>query len=329
VLDFALTVLTYVGFQVILTLGLNIQFGVAGLLNLAYIVFMAVGAYVTAVLMLPPAQPPFTHYILGLRWPFPLAMIVGILAASLVAAALGAIALGPRLRKEYLAIATLVSAAAIAQAVSQFRDLFNGFQGLINIPQAFGSDWDPTLYGFAFLVLVAAVALVVFLLAERIRSFPLGRTLRAIREDELAARSFGTDVYAMKLKAFVIGAAIAGAAGALTAVYVTAFTTSGWAIGETIVALTCVFVGGAGNNWGSLIGAFFVVAVINQGLEVLVPLLPALPSDPSFTAVIQVILVNFLLILVLRWRPRGLLPERVIRLPEHFRNVATGAGDGG
>ncbi|MHB1940764.1 MAG: branched-chain amino acid ABC transporter permease [Candidatus Dormibacteria bacterium] len=325
---FLLTVLTYVGFQVILTLGLNIQFGVTGMLNLAYIVFMAVGAYVTAVVMLPPAQPPFTYYVLGLRWPFPVAMVLGVLAAGALAAVLGLVALGPRLRKDYLGIATLVTAAAIAQGVAQFRPLFNGFQGLIDIPQPFGSRWDPTFFDLAFLLLVSGVALVVFLLAERIRRSPMGRTLRAIREDEVAARAFGTNIYMMKLKAFVIGAMIAGAAGALTAVYVTAFTTSGWAVGETIVALTCVFIGGAGNNWGSLLGAFVVVAVVNQGLEVLLPLLPAIPSDPSFIPVVQVMLVNLLLILVLRWRPRGLFPERVVKLPERFRSAPVTSAEG-
>ena len=314
-LDFLLTVLTYVGFQVILTLGLNIQFGITGLLNLSYIVFMAVGAYVTAVFMLPPDQPPFTYYVLGLHWPFPLAMIMGILAAGAVATVLGLAALGPRLRKDYLGIATLVAAAAIAQGVAQFRPLFNGFQGLIDIPQPFGTQLSPSTYDLGFLLLVSAVALMCFLLVERIRRSPMGRTLRTIREDEVAARAFGTNIYAMKLKAFVIGAMIAGAAGALTAVYVTAFTTSGWAVGETIVALTCVFIGGVGNNWGSLVGAFLVVAVVNQGLEVVLPLLPAIPSDPSFVPVIQVMLVNLLLILFLRWKPRGLVPERVIKLP--------------
>ena len=307
-MEFTLVILTFVGFQIILSLGLNLQWGIAGMLNLAYIGFMAAGAYVTAVLVLPKATlAGGTSYVLGLQWPFWAGMLGGIAAAGALGLVVGVVILGRRLEAEYFAILTLVIVIAMSTLLSGQPNLFNGVEGLINIPQPFGASLSSTSYGTWYLLMVAAFAAVVYVLARRVQRSPFGRLGRAIREDETALQVFGKDPFRAKLKIFVLGGMIAGLAGSLTVLYVGAFAPASWAVGETIFALSCIMVGGSGNMFGGALASAVIVTLFVQ-----VPsLFNIAASNPEILAEVQVMATAILLIVVMRWRPDGLLREPV------------------
>jgi branched-chain amino acid transport system permease protein len=307
-MEFTLVILTFVGFQIILSLGLNLQWGIAGMLNLAYIGFMAAGAYVTAVLVLPKATlAGGTSYVLGLQWPFWAGMLGGIAAAGALGLVVGVVILGRRLEAEYFAILTLVIVIAMSTLLSGQPNLFNGVEGLINIPQPFGASLSSTSYGTWYLLMVAAFAVVVYILARRVQRSPFGRLGRAIREDETALQVFGKDPFPAKLKIFVLGGMIAGLAGSLTVLYVGAFAPASWAVGETIFALSCIMVGGSGNMFGGALASAVIVTLFVQ-----VPsLFNIAASNPEILAEVQVMATAILLIVVMRWRPDGLMGEPV------------------
>lgn len=306
---FLLTAATYIGIQSILSVGLNVQWGLAGLLNLSYIMFMATGAYVTAVFVSPPAAPPGLEYILGLQVPFLVGILAGVVAAVVLAAVVGAVVLR-NLRTDYFAIVTLVTAAAAGEIVGQFRTLFNGSAGLIAIPQPLGDRFQGNGYSLFYLGICAVFLALAFVLGECIRRSPFGRALRALREDETAVTAFGRNPYALKLKAFVLGGALAGLAGGLLSIYVTAFAPSGWEVSETLLVLVCLFVGGSGNNFGAVLGTALIVGLLGQ----LPQLLPVTLSNPDLIPDIRFAVLGLLIVVFLRFRPDGILPERVERI---------------
>jgi branched-chain amino acid transport system permease protein len=305
-MGFALVILTFVGFQIILSLGLNLQWGVAGLLNLAYIGFMATGAYMTALVVMPKATlASGTNYILGLQWPSWAGILAGIAAAGVLALLVGFVVLGRRLEAEYFAILTLVIVIAMSTVLSGQANLVNGVEGLINVPPPFGASLSSTAFGLWFLLLLAVMAAVVFLVAYRVQRSPFGRLSRAVREDESAVQVFGKDPFRAKLKIFVLGAMIAGLAGSLTVLYVGAFAPASWQVGETIFALSCIMVGGSGNMFGGALASAIIVTLFVQ-----VPsLVHIAASNPEVLAEVQVMATAILLIAVMRWRPDGLLIE--------------------
>lgn len=323
-LAFVMTILVFVGFQMILALGMNVLWGFTGLLNLAYIVYYAFAAYVTGVLMLPKANPPVTEYVLGLGLPFPVAALGGVIGAGLLAALLGSIFLGRRLQPIYFPIVTLVTASAAIQFVSQDQGLFNGFAGIISVPSPFPASLSTDATTALYVLLVFAMVAVVAAFTTVLRRSGFARQLRAVRDDEVAASAYGINVFTTKLKAHVIGGVCSGIAGILTVAYAGAFSPSGWAIGETLVALSCVFVGGAGNNLGTMIGAAIVVVIFSEGTQLLLPLIPGMPADSNFIAIGQPVALNLLVIVILLLRPRGLLPERVQRIFGSRSDTGTG-----
>ncbi|MHB8393028.1 MAG: branched-chain amino acid ABC transporter permease [Candidatus Dormibacteria bacterium] len=319
---YSLTAAVFAGLEIMLALGLNLQYGLTGMFNLSYIMYMAFGAYMTAVLVLPPAKAPFSFYILGSQLPFPVALLGAMLVAGVVAALVGVIIVGRRVRAEYFLIVSLVIASEAAQLIAQDRSLFNGFDGLFGVAAPFPQNFTSLETGLAFVALVVVGAGATLLVAEVIRRSGYGRMLRAIRDDEVAALAFGVNVFRARLTIYVVGAVIAAAAGSITMVYVGAFSTAGWTVGETILALTCVIAGGSGNNWGTTIASVLLVGlIIDIVMQLLIPLLPGMGANPSIVALSQVIVANLLLLAVLRWRPQGLFPERVRRMA----NVAGGA----
>jgi branched-chain amino acid transport system permease protein len=305
-MGFALVILTFVGFQIILSLGLNLQWGVAGLLNLAYIGFMATGAYMTALVVMPKATlASGTSYILGLGWPSWAGILAGIAAAGVLALLVGVVVLGRRLEAEYFAILTLVIVIALSTVLSGQANLVNGVEGLINVPPIFGASLSSTAFGLWFLLVLALIAAIVFVIAHRVQRSPFGRLSRAVREDESALQVFGKDPFRAKLKIFVLGSMIAGLAGSLTVLYVGAFAPASWQVGETIFALSCIMVGGSGNMFGGALASAIIVTLFVQ-----VPsLVHIAASNPEVLAEVQVMATAILLIAVMRWRPDGLLRE--------------------
>jgi branched-chain amino acid transport system permease protein len=306
-IQFTLTSLIFLGFQAILVLGLNIQFGLTGILNLAFIIFYAAGAYVAGVLTAPAPTPPGLTYILGLSLPWYVGMAGAVVAAGLLSLAVGALALSRRLRGGYTAITTLVVAVVALQVVSQSQGLFDGSLGLLGVPLPFGSELSSSAFAWVYTVFILAIVVICAVACGRLRRSPFGRILRMIREDETAAEVFGYNIVRFKLIAFVLGGMLSGLSGCLTIYYVGSFSPGGWGVSETLFTLTCIFVGGAGNTLGVIIGASVISLIFVQ----LTSLLPTIQSDPSLILVARGMLIPLLLILVLRFRPSGLLPERL------------------
>lgn len=323
VLFYITTLLIFWFVNNILTWGLNIQFGYTGILNFALIVFMALGAYVTGVFSLPPANGISGQtYVLGLSWPFPLTLILGGLASAAFGLLVGLIAL-KRLRSDYMAVVTVAVGVITYDFIGNTTKLFNGWDGLGSVPQPFydsplitNSGNAYTFYQFFFVVLSGVVMLIMWWAAQRIYNSPYGRTLRSIREDMDVSESFGKNTFKYRMSAMVIGCFYAGIAGGLLIEYITAINPSGWTTGETFVIWTALLVGGTGNNWGAALGALLVPVLLQEVTR----FLPQFSSNPSLIPALRNIIVGSLLILVLWFRPQGVIPEkkaRFLNLPLH------------
>ena len=309
-LQYIVVSLIIVVVNAISALGLNIQLGYSGLVNLMSITCVAIGGYITMVFVLPPsmAAGAFTSsaaYVLGLNLPFIVGVLAGAAAAGIFGFVVSAIALR-RLRVYYFGILTFCVADVTWNFVGQFKPLFNGPDGLAGLPIPFGSLFGYDGFNIVWLVICCAVLALVFILLEYLRRRPFGRVLRAIREDQDAAKAFGRNVYALQVKAFVIGSVIGGLAGGLLVGFTGALDPGGWSAGETLVLLTALFLGGTGNNWGVVIGMLLTAGVITQGITFLPSFI--LPQDRA--ADVQLVVYGVLLIVILRVRPRGLIPER-------------------
>jgi len=296
-------------------IGLNLQFGYAGLLNFGHVAFMLVGAYGTAM----------TVEFGGPLW---LGLIVGIVSAVLLGLLLGIPTL--RLRADYFAITSIAAAEVIRLVVrSSWAQPWTG--GVFGI-QGFADDFHqlnpfPTaeLYGFGQFVVTgrslwvmmvgwALVILATLFVARLIRS-PWGRVLTAIREDEDATRSLGKNVFAYKLQALMIGGGIASLAGILFALDQQSIYPAGFEPRITFIVFVMVILGGAGSIWGALLGAavfnflFFATDSMMARLQANVDWIGAILS-PAEAGLIKYVLVGIALMLLMVFRPQGLLRSR-------------------
>jgi ABC-type branched-subunit amino acid transport system permease subunit len=305
-----------------------------GELDISLFAFVAIGAYVSAVMTLPPsALPPPDHYILGLHLPFLVGVLFAMVVCGILSALVGSIALRS-LRGDYFAITTVATTLIIYAVISQTTWIFDGFAGLYGLPQPFNSvlNLEPDAYAVFYLAICLVTLALVYLFLERLYRSPFGRALRSAREDERAAAAFGRNVYLLKLKAFVIGGVIAGMGGAFLAHYLSAFNPYAWDTAEVFLLYAALFVGGAGNQRGVLVGTFFVAVLIQEATRYL----PTIPGHPDAAAAIRFITIGLLIIGVLWLRPQGLIPEprardRVVpgeppaERPETGRPAAIGA----
>ena len=292
----------------IFSIGLNIQFGYAGILDFTVITFMAVGAYMAGVGSLAPAQPGTEiYYILGLSLPWPLAFIMGAVSAGILGYLVGLIALR-RLRSDYLAIVTLAAGSIIYGLVGNNTKLFDGYEGLVGVPQPFNGvlNLTPNSYDLVFMIFAAIIMGLLWFLANRLYKSPLGRAMRATREDLDVAEAFGKNTYRIRMMAMVIGAVFVGIGGVLTIWFITALAPAGWGTSETFVIWAALIVGGLGNNKGAVIGSFLVAVLFNEATR----FLPSINGFPSLIPEIRNICIGALVILTLRFRPQGVLPER-------------------
>ena len=291
--SYLLAMAVFAGFYALMALGLNVIWGLAGMVNLGLVGFVAVGAYTSALLTVK------------LHVPMP--------AAWAAAAAVGALAGGgvalltARLRGDYLAIVTLGFAEVVRLAASNEIWLTGGTDGISAIPGPFRGALSPLQFNLAYALLVwAVVALAAWLLA-RLSGSPFGRVLRAIREDEMVAAVAGKPVLAFKLRCFMVGAAVLALSGALSAHYVGYVAPDGFAPLVTIYVVLALTMGGTGTMRGALLGAVLVIA-LTEGTRFLGAALPAL--GPVQVAALREGLIGTVLIVMLSWRPQGLIPER-------------------
>jgi ABC-type branched-subunit amino acid transport system permease subunit len=305
---YLLTIATYFVIYNILTWGLNIQFGYAGIPNFTYITFMAAGAYFSGVVGLGPSTNPlYVHYVLGYHLPFPLTLLFGAIVAAILGSLLGLVALN-RLRSDYLAIVTFSLGFIAYDFVSSFVPLFNGFEGIagVQLPLTDVLPLDYNGYQIVFLGIGFVIMAVLWLVANRIYNAPIGRTMRAIREDIDVAESLGKNTFKFRMIALVIGCFYAGVGGALTIEFVSAFNPSGWTAPETFVIWAALLVGGRANNLGVVIGSLLVPITLFE----LSRFIPTSAEHPVLLEGLRFMMIGTLLIVVLWFRPQGVLPER-------------------
>jgi ABC-type branched-subunit amino acid transport system permease subunit len=281
----------------ILVLGLDLQYGHTGLVNFGHVVFFAVGGYTVAVLA---AQDSFSGTSLG--YPWPLALVAGVVAAGVVGAVVGATSL--RLRDDFLAIATLAAAEIFHSVTVNVQSVFGGTTGILSIPRplnaAAGGDYDTMLV--ATLVLFAGLTALTYAGLKRLTGAPYGRVLRAIRADELVTRSVGKSVFTYKLQSFVYGAALAGFAGGVFALYNGALSPEYFTIQVTVTVWIGMLLGGASNHRAVLGG----LAVI-MGLRLFSRFAnDAAPVSATEFASLRLVAIGMILVLVIRYRPAGI-----------------------
>jgi branched-chain amino acid transport system permease protein len=311
---YLISVLTEGAIFGIMALGLNVIWGWSGDFDLAYYGYVAVGAYMTLVLTIGPATAP-AQYVIGLQLPYPLAVVIAVVAAMAVSLVVGLIALR-HLRGIYFSIVTLGAVYVIYIIAGQYVPLFNGYNGLSGLFDPMG-DWfglDYQSYQYFLLGLCLVMFALVFLLMWRVSGSRFGMALRTLREDERAAAAFGRDIYRLKLKGYVLGAGLGGFAGALFVAYLSAFNPSAWSpVGEVIALYAAVLVGGRGNIWGVALGVLIMGVLVQESTRFL-PELPGLGQlntlHPQILLAMRGAIIGLVLVLFLRFRPQGLLPER-------------------
>jgi branched-chain amino acid transport system permease protein len=334
-----LEVATQVGIFVALALGLNIVVGLAGLLDLGYVAFYAVGAYTWAIFGSPQAglflPESVARFPLGGQWFF-LFLLLGVMVAGTTGVILGLPVL--RLRGDYLAIVTLGFGEVIrvlANNLDKPINFTNGPKGITPItrPPLFfrplldvlGIDAAPSvLYPIYFYFLVLLIVGVVILVNRRLEDSHIGRAWEAIREDELAAISMGIPLVQMKLLAFACGASFAGAMGVLFSAKQVFINPESFTFLESIGVLSMVILGGMGSIPGAILGAT-VVTVLNlqvlkglslwlnelrnAGVTILGYNLAQLPTQLE-PAKYERMIFGIILILMMIFRPQGILPAR-------------------
>jgi ABC-type branched-subunit amino acid transport system ATPase component/ABC-type branched-subunit amino acid transport system permease subunit len=301
------TLLVYLGVNSIACWGLNLQFGVGGVMNFAFILYQAMGAYITAVLTLPAAATQVDErYILGWHLPWPLPLVGAAVVGAVLALAVGSFALRPR-RRDFQATVMLVVSIIAATLVTAEQGWFNGNQGLFGIPQPFAASLSlgVTGYYWFFVAVTLGVALLVLTFSGLLTSSPWARRLRAMRENAEAAESLGVNVRTESLKVYVIGGAIAAVSGGLLVEFIGAWSPSAWGTGETFIFFVAVIIGGLGNSFGAFFGAFLVLGVFLE----LPTYLPQF-ADANTEESLQSAFIGVLILAFLWWRPQGIFPER-------------------
>src|SRR6202043_3599084 len=191
---------------------------------------------------------------------------------------------------------------------SQYVPLFDGYNGLSGLfnPMGDALGLDIQSYPVFFLGFCVFIFILVFIYMARVSGSRFGLALRSLREDERASAAFGRDIYQMKLKAYVLGAAFGGLAGGLFAAYLSAFNPSAWSPIEAIILYSAVLVGGKGNIKGVVLGVVIMYLVVQESTRYL----PDISGNPNIIPAMRVIVIGAVLVLFLRFRPQGLLPER-------------------
>ena len=304
---YATIILVYIGTDLISAWGLNLEFGVTGVPNLAYIVFVAAGAYTYAVLTVGPASQfgNAEQYIIGGHLPAIPALLIAVFVAGVLGVLVGLTGLR-RLRLDYQALALLIISFVATGIVSADTGIFNGVDGMSLIPNPLGTTANVSTQSWEYVAVVVVLCVLTLLLTRRLSEGPIGRALRAVREDEDAAQAIGKGIVQLRLLVQGVGAALAGLSGALLAGFIGGWSPSAWAYVETLALLTGIIVGGRGSNRGTFVGTVLVLGGFLQGVQYL----PQLPGRPGLADDLGWIIVGGLTITFLFLRPQGLLPER-------------------
>lgn len=296
--QYLIAMVTFACIYGLMTISLNLSWGITGMVNLGIAGFFGIGAYTSALLTT------------GLHWPVALAIVAAMMAGALAGAGLTFATL--RLRDDYLAIVTLGFAEIVRLVIMNELWLTNGSDGISGIPAPFPRTYG---YGFAlpFLGLMLVVLGVCYLLSTRLLHSPYGRVLRAIRDDNEVTAVAGKNVVRFKLKTFALSTAIAGAAGALYGHYTSFIAPDVFAPLLTIYIFLALTIGGTGNARGAVLGAFILIAILESS-RFFPHLLPGFSAVQH--AALREMLVAVVFVVCLMFRPDGLLPERRVKRTE-------------
>lgn len=286
---------TIIGIQALLTLGLSFHFGLTGLINFGHVAFYALGAYASALLTLAGV-------------PFLVAMAAGVTLAVLAGFLVGVATL--RLREDYFAILTLGFSELVRLILLNAREVTQGALGLPGIPRPL-SDAFGRAYPHFYLGLVLVAVALAFVLCQGLARSPLGRTLRAIRDDDVAAAALGKSVFRFRLISLGWGAALAAVAGSLWAHYVTYVVPDQFTPEVTFYAWMAMIIGGPGSMSGALWGTAILVAVL-EGTRFAKDVLP-LVDEPRLAALRQVAIGLGLIVLTVYVRRIGARRRRPAR----------------
>jgi branched-chain amino acid transport system permease protein len=294
--NYVIAMATFACLYALLALGLNLVWGMAGMINLGLVGFFGFGAYVSALATKRGGAP----IVLGVAAALALTAVAGGLMAVITA----------RLRGDYLAIITLGFSEVVRLTASNEIWLTNGTDGISGIPGPWRGRVTPAVFNVIFLVLTVLVVAMALVLLQRVRDSPYGRVLRAIRDDDQVAAVAGKHVIRFKVEAFAVSAGVLGVAGALWGHYTSYIAPEVFVPLITIYVVLALTAGGTGNNWGAVVGAFLVVFFM-EATRFATGWLPGL--KPVQVAAVREFLIGASLLVVLRVRPNGILPERIPR----------------
>lgn len=282
-MSYILHLLILLSIYSVLSLSLNLLVGYTGLFSLAHAAFYGIGAYITTLLMVKAG------------WGFFPALVVAILGAILLSLIVAIPSL--RLRGDYFVLATLGFQTIIFYILYNWVGLTNGPYGIPGIPRPkfLGFEINSIFAYSVFSIFLSGICL---LLLWRICMSPFGRTLKAIRDDEIAASALGKNIYRFKALAFALSGAFASVSGALFASYMRYIDPTSFTLMETVFILSAVLIGGAGNIKGPIIGTMFVI--------LLPEVLRFLQIPDTIAPNVRQILYGLLILILMRLRPQGL-----------------------
>jgi len=290
--DYLLSIFNFVGINIILAVSLNLTNGFTGLFSLGHPGFMAVGGYLTAILTFPAGRkamllPALPAWLAAQQWPLLPALLAGGLAASLTALVVGFPVL--RLRGHYLAVATMGFLIIVQVLIINLESYTRGPLGLNGLPMLTNLWW-------VYLWVVAVIYV-----CWKIKHSSLGRTMLAVREDEMAAQCLGVNLARIRILALTLGAFFAGVAGGLWAHLVTAITPTSFSLIMAFNLVVMVVIGGSGSITGAILAA--------SGLTLLTEVLRPLEENLEMYGINEVIMAVGLLA-VLIFRPQGFFGSR-------------------
>jgi len=297
-IDYLIAILTFVAVGTLLGFALNVQWGQAGMLNFGLAGLFGIGAYAAAILS--------KHGVDGFT-----ATAAAVALTATVSALVSFVTIG--LREDCLAISTVAFAEVVRLVLMNETWLTGGTNGIRDIPRPLLDVIGSNHYEAAFLAACLAIVAIVYGLLELVLRAPFGRALRAAREDDIVTATLGKNVQVLRIKAFVIGGAVIGLAGALHAFYFTYIDPGQFAGSVMIYALMAVIIGGKGSNRGLLAGACMVMMLL-EGTRFLKEFIPILGSQQA--ASLRLMLIGGGLLLTLILRPQGLVSEYRLSIRE-------------
>jgi branched-chain amino acid transport system permease protein len=334
-----IALLTFFGIYALMVLSLNLEYGIAGIPNFGQVLFVSIGAYVTGLTytrLLPvlagfevidpcgaslaqavQLRSQIMQTMPAVGW---INLVIAFVVAGIIGGVIGFLVsyITLRLKQEwYLALVLLVGGEIVRILVRGYEPITCASNGISGVSQPFAWIDNPQLSSFLFALLVLVLAAIGYMYTERLVRSPYGRLLKAVRENDQVARSLGKRVPRIRAQVMFIGSVMAAIAGVLFALNVGFVSTNDYVVTVTLDVWVMAVLGGLGNNKGALVGTFIIV-LLDRTTAVIAIQLNMIGSEFEFNY-LRYILFGIILLLVLRFRPQGLLPEPRYTIEAHKR----------